>query len=527
VRRSAPWLLLALGAALRFGLYLSRPSLSIDETMTSLEIGGRSFGGLLHILSYAQTAPPLFLWAVKLSTVIGGVNEYALRAVPLLLGLLVPLSVWRVAQRLLPEPAALAALLIAAVTPTLIEYSLTVKPYVGDAFFALAIAQAALAVLDRPDASGSWWRLAGLGTMAVLWSTPAPFYLAGVGVALVRLPQVRWRLALCAALWVMIFVPVYVFLFRPVAVSAYMQQFWAMSFFSPITAHGWRHLGVALLQSLDARPAPLPAVLVVMLLLAFGGWMWWRTGKQAALLFGVPGLALLAASTMHRYPLSGRVLIFLTPTLILCLAAAVARAAAWRGAAGWALALACAVLLLGIDVTHPYRTPATRAAIARLRQQLGPGEPVYVASGAAAAWGFYTMDWRHPDTLVLQQLARTVGVPGSSAFHNSASRGVPVGATEGAELLLRREGRPELLGLAPGIQWRDAVGFAGTVRADSGWAGRESDRIRAAASPTIWLLVANPAPTTVAALTGALAHAGGAADTSYVSGGVRVVRYRF
>jgi len=230
---------------------------------------------------------------------------------------------------------------------------------------------------------------------------------------------------------------------------------------------------------------------------------------------------------MHRYPLSGRVLIFLTPTLILCLAAAVARAAAWRGAAGWALALVCAVLLLGIDVTHPYRTPATRAAIARLLQQLGPLEPVYIASGATPAWAFYTTDWRHPDTLFLQQIAHQTGVPGSSAYHNSGSRGAPVGNTEGEELVILREGRRELLGLAPGIQWRDAVGFAGAVRADSGWAGRESDRIRAAASPTIWLLVANPAPTTVAALTGALAHAGGAADTSYVSGGVRVARYRF
>ncbi len=59
MRRPAIWLLFALGAALRLGLYFSRPSLSIDETMTSLEIGARSFAGLLHPLAYAQTAPPL------------------------------------------------------------------------------------------------------------------------------------------------------------------------------------------------------------------------------------------------------------------------------------------------------------------------------------------------------------------------------------------------------------------------------------------------------------------------------------
>jgi len=93
--------------------------------------------------------------------------------------------------------------------------------------------------------------------------------------------------------------------------------------------------------------------------------------------------------------------------------------------------------------------------------------------------------------------------------------------------VIRRDGRRELLGLAPGIQWRDAVGYGGAVQADSGWAERERDRIRAAASPTIWILVANAAPTTVPTLTGSLERAGGTVDTAYVVGGVRVARYRF
>src|SRR5262245_50007156 len=493
--------------------------------MMSLEIWARSFGGLLQVLPSLQTAPPLFFWAVKLSTLLGGVNEFALRAVPLVLGVLVPLYVWRVARRFFPAPPALTAMLLAAVTPTLIEYSVTVKPYVGDALFALLMADLTLAVLDRPAASGPWWRLGVIGCAAVLSSTPAPLYLSGVGAALARLPQARWRLALCAALWAVTFAPVYVLLLRPVAVSAYMQQFWAMSFFSPFDAHGCRHLGVALLQSLYARPAPLPAVRAVMALLAFGCWALWRTSTPAALLLGVPGLAVLAASLVHRYPLSGRVLMLMTPTLILYLAAAVERLTVWR-AAGSTLAVMSTGLLLGINVTHPHRTPATRTAIARLRQQLGPGEPVYIASGATPAWGFYTTDWRHPDTVFLRQVV-SAGVPGSSAYHNSASRGVSVGATEGAELVIQRDGRRELLGLAPGIQWRDAVGYGGVVQADSGWAERERDRIRAAASPTIWILVANAAPTTVPTLTGSLERAGGTVDTAYVVGGVRVARYRF
>jgi len=527
MRRWAPWLLLAIGAALRLGLYFSRPSLSIDETMTSLEIGARSFAGLLHVLDYAQTAPPLFLWAVKLCTVIGGMNEYALRAMPLILGLLVLPLIWRVARRLMPEPFALTVLLLAAVTPTLIEYSVTVKPYIGDACFALLLMGLTLEVLDRPAERGPWWRLAAAGCVAILASTPAPFYLAGVFVAIVRTPGAPRRLLWCAGLWGIVFAPVYILLFRPVAVSPYMQQFWGTSFLAPLDAASWHHMGVALLQSLDARPAPLAAVLAFAVLLALGCWAWSRRPSPAAALIGVPGFFVLAASLVHRYPLSGRVLIFLAPAFLFYVAAAIEQAHARARAVGWMLGGVVVGLLAGIDVTHPYRTPATRTAVAELVRRLGPGEPVYVASGATPAWGFYTTDWSAPDTAFVHHLARTAGVPGSPAFHNSASRGEPVGATEGSDLVFRRAGRVELLGLAAGIQWRDGVGFGRLVHADSGWAEREAARIRAAAAPTIWILVANPYPTTVQELMAAIARAGGVSDSGTVIGGVRLARYRF
>lgn len=527
MRRAVPWLFIALGAALRLSVYVSRPSLSIDETMTSLEIGARSFAGLLHVLDYAQTAPPLFLWGVKLCTLIGGMNEYALRAIPLVLGTLVPVYVWRVARRLLPEPFAITAVALAAVAPALIEYSVTVKPYIGDAFFALLLVELTLGVLDHPDAPRPWWRLAIAGFVAVLASTAAPFYLAGVAVTLARPPATRRRVIACAALWAGTFVPVYVWLFRPVATSAYMQQFWGESFLSPLESASWRHFGFALLQSLDARPASLAAILAVVLLLALGCWAWSRKPSPSGVVVGVPGLVVLAASLVHRYPLSGRVLIFFTPTLLLYVAAAVEWAHARQRALGWTLGILSLLLLLGVDVTHPYRTPATRLAIAKLEQRRAPGEPVYIASGGTPAWGFYTTDWSSPDTAFLHYLARTAGLPGSAAFHNSASRGAPVGGSEGDDLLLNRGGGAELLGLTPGIQWRDGVGFGPSVHADSGWAAREADRIRTAASPTIWVLIANPYPTTVQDLTSALTQTGGTVDTALVVGGVRLSGYRF
>lgn len=240
--------LLTLGAALRLWLYLSRPSLSIDETMLSLEIGLRSYAGLLRPLDSIQTAPPLFLWGVKLCATLGGMSEYTLRVLPLVAGLLVPVGVWRVARRLWPEPAALAAAGLAAFAPTLVQYSVTMKPYVSDALFALVTIALALDVIERPAARATWVRLALGGLLAILGSIPAPFVLAGAAAALVTAPSVRRspqampRVGGCVLVWGAAFALVYLWLYRPAATSAYMQQFWVASFlipFAPVAGDSW------------------------------------------------------------------------------------------------------------------------------------------------------------------------------------------------------------------------------------------------------------------------------------------------
>jgi dolichyl-phosphate-mannose-protein mannosyltransferase len=533
VRRYAPWLLLAVGVALRLALYLSRSSLSIDETSLALDIGTHSFAELLHPLPSLQTAPPLFLETTKLATVLFGMSEWSLRLVPLVCGLALPVVTWRVARRLLPEPAAIATLGLGAVAPTLVQYSVTAKPYIGDALTALVMMALALDVLEAPAVRRRWWRLGLGGAAALLWSIPAPFVLAAVGAALApglraRHRTTEWkRIAACGAGWGIGCVLIYVSCYRGPATSPYMAQFWSAAFFTPLHPAGWRLLGTALVQALVARPVPAPALLAALLLFASGCAYWWRTGPRwVVLVFGATLLTVLAASTAHRYPLSARLLLGIVPMLLLASGAAIALVMAWRRGVGHATAAVLVVLLLGVDLTHPYRTPATREAIAALQRQRAPAEPVYVASGAIPAWAFYTTDWRAVDTAYLGHIARDAGVPGAPAFHNSASRGRPVDVAEGGALAVSRGDHVELLGLASGIQWREVMGLR-QVQADSGWAAREVFRIRAAADPTIWTIVANAYRTTAQDLSDALEQGGGALDTTFVIGGVRIARYRF
>ena len=530
-RRFLLGLILVLGAALRLALYLSRPSYSIDETMLGLEIGTRSFAGLLHPLDYAQTGPPLFLWGTKLIASTMGMSEYALRLIPLAAGVLVPILTWRVAGRVLEASAALLAVAVTVFAPTLVQYSVIAKPYMTDALIALALADATFRILDRPEAGGRWAWLGLIGLVAVTGSVPAPFMLAGVGAAILigvrpTAATVVWRLATCVVVWGAVLLPLYFRLYRPIASSGYMQEFWSGSFFSPGRLAGWQLAGRAVVQSLVARPIPNVIVLAVVVLLAGGFWMLARrNGRTIATLLGAPVVLLVAASVLHRYPLSARLLLGAAPTFALCCAAGTAALVERQPAIGTTLSILLVAALASVNVLHPYRTPALRPAVAALRAAASPTDPVYLSSGAIPAWAFYTTDWSVPDAAYLGEIRRWAGRPEAPAFHNSAPRGRAVTGTEGDSAAVRHLGRLEILGLAPGIQWREVSGLSGRTP-DAGWADREAVRIRGAA-PAVWLLIANSYAQSTAALLTALEGAGGHVDSDSIGGGVRRLRVRF
>ena len=92
-------------------------------------IAGRFFTGLIHPLAYNQGASLGFLML--------GVNEYALRLIPLLAGIGSLFLFFAVAKRCLRPEGALAALALFAACDSLICYSSEVKQYSTDVFVCL------------------------------------------------------------------------------------------------------------------------------------------------------------------------------------------------------------------------------------------------------------------------------------------------------------------------------------------------------------------------------------------------------
>ncbi|HEX4634101.1 MAG TPA: glycosyltransferase family 39 protein [Gemmatimonadales bacterium] len=491
-----PWtsrallLVLVLGAVYRLVPFFQNPSLIVDDAMLALNVATRSFGGLLRPLDLYQAASPAFLWALKLLTLGLGVNEFALRALPLLAGLVLPYSVWALAGRLRPgsgDPVPVIAAALAAFSPIILQYSVSAKPYVVDALATTIVLHCALGVLDHPDERRVWWKLMAAGTGALLFSTPSVFVLGGVALTLGVSGAGRRGVALMAGVWGFLFGVIYFAIMRPESVNPYMRTFWAARFLSATTlAHpgmAWdvvKRLPAGTL--LTARGTDEPTVLLWGLA-AFGAWRLWHRNPGRTALLLAPLVAVLAAATLSLYPISPRLDVFAAPIGFLLFAAAWD----WTEGLGRAVRIgsraAAVLLVLGVAMQGVKTTwaPGIRS-IARVPRGVAPA---YVFCAAIPAWVLYTTDWRHPDTARVREILATQTAEGE-AFFNAAGRGRAVSDTEGIGLRVRDGDRVELLGLAPGIQYREGEMFSQGAP-DPGWAARETERIRDAGA-NVWVV---------------------------------------
>ncbi len=508
---------LAVGIAMRAVLYFARPSLLLDEVRLSLNVAARSWSGLLRPLDYDQTAPPLFLWAEKLATVVGGVNEYSLRAIPFLASIAVLPLVYFLAQRVLKERGAVLATALASFSPLFLQYTRQVKPYAIDVVVALCLTIWALDWARTPQDPRQARRMLPAGIVAVWLSASALFVLIGIALAFALAaptdrPPARRLLPMVGA-WVLSFLPAYWWVYRPAAANLYMQQFWSGSLVSVWkSGASWRlwHAAREILWqtfvggTTEPPLRPLDDLLVsvgtiAFLLVSAVGLR--RLARQAGpvpcAMLTAPGLAVVGASLVGQYPLAARLVLFAVPALIIAVASGwdrildAGRPGRRMSIAGFAgiCAVAPALPLDASIVRHPTAYEDVRPAVREFERRNAPGEPIYVFAASVPAWAFYTTDWGAPDTSRLARMARLAS-SGGPAFENAAPRGRAIRIGEGDSLAFPfRRGR-EIIGLYHGAQDRHATGLVQQVP-DTNWTTNEARRIRNAATPTVWLLMSH------------------------------------
>jgi hypothetical protein len=403
--------LVGLGIGLRAVPLVQNRNLWIDEAMLALNLVERSPGRLLEPLGWNQGAPAGFLLASKLAIDALGPTEFGLRLVPFLGSVFGLIAFAWLAPRLLPRPAALFGLALFAASPYLVSYAVECKQYSTDAAVTAGLFAVAAGLL-RGERGGWRWAALGLaGALAVWFSHPAAFVLGGIGTALLAeaaLGRDRKRFLAAAATvgcWLVSFAVCYVLLLRQLGSNQYLLDYWAGHFLplppKEVGDTAWlldHFFGFFQfpggLGGTEIKAGGIAAVLFLV-----GVYGFWKERWPVAVALVLPAVFALLASGLHKYPFSGRLLLFLVPLMLL----GVARGAGMIGAALWSSQPVAAVVLFGVltaapvletwqEFRRPMRYEQLTPVIAQVRQRWQPGDRMYVYYGAVPAFTFYTRD---------------------------------------------------------------------------------------------------------------------------------------
>lgn len=395
------WLSIGIGVLARLYVYARNRSLWFDEAALVEGLLAKQWHAPLTPLLHDQAAPFGFVIAEMAIIETLGPSEYALRLVPMLCALLTLPLVYILATKVVSAYAAAFATAVVALSARLIFYSANVKPYAGDALFACIILLLAARYFREPRSAPSAVWLAITGAVALWFSYPAIFILAGVAVAMVAdlaRGADRRRIVGGLAIWLLwgaSFVPHYVLWISGQAESDYMQDFWADAFL-PL------ELSAAPLKWLILRPFKVlalpmgfsyPGVAYALLVIGLIVFIRHRDRVRLAIL---ASLALVfVASALHLYPAYGRLLIFAAPSIALMLGAGAGRlmnADTTRGRWPSRLVVVVALLPLAWSAAHYLKSPwqsEMRPVAQYMQARMQPGDTVYATYASRPGLKYY------------------------------------------------------------------------------------------------------------------------------------------
>jgi len=209
----------------------ARP-LWLDEEFLAVSFRDRGITDYFEPLWLGQTAPFGWLALVRITAIVFGTGERALRLVPLLFGIAtIGAAVW-IGRRWMTVAGASTLVLFCAFAQWLTYHVFELKPYSADAFLALLLPAVAAWTIETSRPAAFWIAAAvsqwfGNGALFV---TP----LCALMVAAILLRRDGWRSALqfslFGAVWLVTFALNYVLVLRHAASYTFFYRFWSGAF---------------------------------------------------------------------------------------------------------------------------------------------------------------------------------------------------------------------------------------------------------------------------------------------------------
>jgi hypothetical protein len=356
---------LVVGVLARLSQFSSGRALWLDEIQLCGNLLERSYGGLLEPLNYSQVAPTLYLFTLKACTDWFGMNVFSVRLPSVVGGLLLVLVFWWMARRMVGARGALWAVVMVALSQHLISYSGEAKPYSLDAFWTVLLVWLALRAEPGKAAWKSTVPLALAGMVAVWFSYPSVFVIAGVGTAhlasalLQREGKHFGILCVVYGLAALSFLVEYLVIMAPIQAHmgdiGYLDNYWRHGFmpFPPETMFELRWFRERPFLFLDMPGGFTLLGLALFVALAGTLQLLFERPKHFFMVI-LPFVFTLLACGLRLYPFHGRMTLFLAPLLFLVMGHGfVALSEGGRKPAATALVLA--VLLLAQPAVRAVR----------------------------------------------------------------------------------------------------------------------------------------------------------------------------
>ncbi|AHM62374.1 hypothetical protein D770_20625 [Flammeovirgaceae bacterium 311] len=342
------WLLLGIGIFLRLFHFVDNRSLWNDEVYLATSLIRMDFWELATSPLYFQQKAPLgFLWLVRLSVVIFGKAEMALRLVPLLSGVLSLFLFLPVTRYFLKPLGAVLAMGILALAPVLIYHTVEIKQYSTE----LLATMLSLYLYTRYGNSFDLKSLFlwGVWGAVIFWfSFSAVFVLGGIaaGLGLYYLLQKDWHRLFYSlipfSLWLLSFGLVfYLFIYNQPEGDWLVEWFRGRGGFLPHNAsvaevgswlfnalYAFLEYPLSVLWSayqIQSLQNPVLRFILKMAPLFFICWgvgyaVYARNDKKNFLVLLLPFVLTLLAAMLEMYPFFERLLVFLAPIPIILIA---------------------------------------------------------------------------------------------------------------------------------------------------------------------------------------------------------------
>jgi hypothetical protein len=354
----------------------ARP-LWVDEEMLLLNVRDRGFAGLAGALWLDQSAPLGWLVLERLALLTLGSGERAVRLLTVLFGIgTLFTGVW-IGRRWMSPAGATVLVLLCALGEWIVFFTLELKHYSADTFWALflpALAVWALEDSNSPNAAlprriAMWWIVAAIGQWfgnGALFVTPA----CAVVLCLERwrragLRAASWT-ALAGALWLVSFAVNYALVLRHALANTYLKNYWAFAF--PQLSGGPSESVRLLLSQFGEfalKPGGSSLSAAFWLAVAIGVVFALATRRPLGLMVATVPFSAAALAVFHVVPIFERLALWVLPAIYLAIGLCV-DAALWL--AGRARPLGRAIgLVLGLA------TGATAGLVAVNVAQRGVG----------------------------------------------------------------------------------------------------------------------------------------------------------